>query len=126
MICATTKACRLAAHPVNPPFSKIPTYKKLLSSPTTSRPFCAVTRSLGLEINRVAQQKFPARQALRHCSYLRDMCKKNADIPSGSVNAGADREVLPTNVKPLHYDLTLEPNFEKFSYEGTVVIEYVR
>ncbi|CAF9915598.1 Aminopeptidase 2 mitochondrial [Imshaugia aleurites] len=51
------------------------------------------------------------------------MCKKNADIPSGSVNAGADREVLPTNVKPLHYDLTLEPNFEKFSYEGTVVID---
>ena len=33
------------------------------------------------------------------------------------------REVLPTNVKPLHYDLTLEPNFEKFNYEGTVVIE---
>ncbi|SLM36209.1 aminopeptidase [Lasallia pustulata] len=33
------------------------------------------------------------------------------------------REVLPTNVKPLHYDLTLEPDFEKFSYEGTVVID---
>ena len=35
------------------------------------------------------------------------------------------REVLPTNVKPVHYDLTLEPDFEKFSYEGRVVIEYV-
>lgn len=35
------------------------------------------------------------------------------------------REVLPTNVKPMHYDLTLEPDFEKFTYEGTVVIEYV-
>ena len=33
------------------------------------------------------------------------------------------REVLPTNVKPLHYNLTLEPDFAKFSYEGTVVIE---
>lgn len=35
------------------------------------------------------------------------------------------REVLPTNVKPLHYDVTLEPDFEKFTYGGTVVIEYV-
>ena len=36
------------------------------------------------------------------------------------------REVLPTNVKPTHYELTLEPDFAKFNYEGTVVIEYVR
>lgn len=54
------------------------------------------------------------------------MCRQNADIPGGNVHVEANREVLPTNVKPLHYDLTLEPNFEKFSYEGTVVIEYVR
>lgn len=54
------------------------------------------------------------------------MCRKDADIASGSINVEADREVLPTNVKPLHYDLTLEPNFDKFCYEGTVVIEYVR
>lgn len=33
------------------------------------------------------------------------------------------REVLPKNVKPLHYDLTLEPNFETFKYEGTVIID---
>ncbi len=51
------------------------------------------------------------------------MCLSNADIPSGSVEA--HREVLPTNVKPLHYDLTLEPDFGKFTYNGTVVIEYV-
>lgn len=54
------------------------------------------------------------------------MCRKSADVSGGSVNVEANREVLPTNVKPLHYDLTLEPNFEKFSYGGTVVIEYVR
>jgi aminopeptidase 2 len=35
------------------------------------------------------------------------------------------REVLPTNVTPLHYDLTLEPDLEKFTYKGTVAIEYV-
>ena len=27
------------------------------------------------------------------------------------------------NVKPTHYDLTLEPNFDKFTYEGTVTID---
>ena len=53
------------------------------------------------------------------------MCRKTADLSGGSVDVEASREVLPTNVKPLHYSLTLEPNFEKFSYEGTVVIEYV-
>ena len=53
------------------------------------------------------------------------MCRQNTDVPGGSVGVEAKREVLPTNVKPLHYNLTLEPNFDKFSYEGTVVIEYV-
>lgn len=50
------------------------------------------------------------------------MCRANAEI-DGSINVTKSREVLPTNVKPLHYDLTLEPDFEKFSYEGVVVIE---
>lgn len=45
----------------------------------------------------------------------------------GAAEAGAintpDREILPDNVKPVHYDLTLEPNFENFTFEGKVVIE---
>lgn len=35
----------------------------------------------------------------------------------------AGREVLPTNVIPRHYDLMLEPDFEKFTYEGVVTID---
>jgi hypothetical protein len=59
----------------------------------------------------------------RYCSY-RKMCRsRRADVLSGSTNITHGREVLPTNVKPLHYDLTLEPDFEKFTYEGVVVIE---
>ena len=50
------------------------------------------------------------------------MCKAQAET-EGSVDVSKGREVLPANVKPLHYDLTLEPDFENFSYEGTVVIE---
>ena len=45
--------------------------------------------------------------------------------PGGSVDVSKAREVLPANVKPIHYDLTLEPDFEKFSYEGSVIIECV-
>ena len=52
------------------------------------------------------------------------MCHSRRGETSGSTNVQG-REVLPTNVKPVHYDLTLEPNFEKFTYEGTVSIEYV-
>lgn len=37
-------------------------------------------------------------------------------------NAG--RELLPTNVVPRHYDVTLEPNFETFTFEGKVVIDF--
>ncbi|KAK6399329.1 Aminopeptidase 2 mitochondrial, partial [Oleoguttula sp. CCFEE 5521] len=53
------------------------------------------------------------------------MCRQNreADTTGSSMDISKGREVLPKNVKPLHYALTLEPNFEKFTYEGTVVIE---
>lgn len=54
------------------------------------------------------------------------MCQsRRADGLSSSTNVNLDREVLPTNVKPVHYDVTLEPDFQKFTYEGTVIIEYV-
>ena len=43
---------------------------------------------------------------------------------SGSVDITQGREVLPGNVKPTNYTVELEPNFETFKYDGTVVIEY--
>lgn len=33
------------------------------------------------------------------------------------------RELLPTNVVPRHYHITLETNFDKFTFDGTVVID---
>ena len=53
------------------------------------------------------------------------MCYQHADVVGGSMDVTGSREILPTNVKPVHYDLILEPNLEKFTFEGTVVIEYV-
>lgn len=34
-----------------------------------------------------------------------------------------DREILPSNVTPLHYDLVLEPSFETFKFDGSVTID---
>lgn len=43
----------------------------------------------------------------------------------GSIDVTQGREVLPKNVKPLHYHVTMEPDLEKLTYEGKVVIEWV-
>ncbi|KAF2810509.1 uncharacterized protein BDZ99DRAFT_416964 [Mytilinidion resinicola] len=53
------------------------------------------------------------------------MCKHafGTEVSSSSIDITKGREVLPKNVKPLHYHLTLEPNLETFEYEGTVVID---
>lgn len=40
-----------------------------------------------------------------------------------SVTPAAKREILPTNVTPLHYDLRVEPNFETFKFKGLVKID---
>ena len=45
-------------------------------------------------------------------------------VVESAVDVTKGREILPTNVKPLHYRLTLEPNLETFEYYGTVEIEY--
>jgi len=33
------------------------------------------------------------------------------------------RELLPTNVRPTHYNIFLFPDLEKFTFEGNVDIE---
>jgi len=55
------------------------------------------------------------------------MCKLTGDTEHfGGANPDPNqgRELLPTNVIPRHYDVTLEPDFEKFTFEGTVVIDF--
>ena len=33
------------------------------------------------------------------------------------------REILPTNVTPLHYDLSFEPDFKTFKFAGSAAID---
>ncbi|OAA69681.1 aminopeptidase 2 [Cordyceps fumosorosea ARSEF 2679] len=48
---------------------------------------------------------------------------------SGVVHGGVkedptkNRELLPANVVPTHYDLTLEPDLINFKYDGTVIVD---
>lgn len=43
------------------------------------------------------------------------MCTSSAENPN--------RQVLPTNVKPTHYDLTLQPNLKTFEFHGQVKVK---
>jgi aminopeptidase 2 len=45
------------------------------------------------------------------------------DAETGGVDVTEGREILPANVIPRHYNLTLEPDFEKFTFAGGVVID---
>lgn len=92
----------------------IPASPSLASNPTVQRSFR----------KRLVK---PQHTQIRYCSHRRKMCRSHeADASDSSMNIAKGREVLPTNVKPLHYDVTLEPDFKTFEYEGTVAIEYVR
>jgi aminopeptidase 2 len=44
------------------------------------------------------------------------MCSSSTNVPDG-------RQVLPTNVKPQHYYLKLEPLFDTFKFSGEVTID---
>lgn len=62
----------------------------------------------------------PTRSSARFCSA---MCRSRAGL-EGSASANVQgRELLPANVVPRHYHLTVEPDFEKLTYNGSVVID---
>ena len=123
-----------------PPIFRLPqatslqSFRRLHQLPTplpfqaSSHNSTAAFSSINCDRLRSAAYRTEFRQQTRRCSYRKVMCKRDADTAGGGggTDVTAYREVLPTNVKPMHYDLTLEPNFDKLTYDGKVVIEYVR
>jgi aminopeptidase 2 len=102
-----------------------------LSSPTTSSRYPATRAQLQLQhapSRSRPSPPHPSRLSLappaRYCSHRRNMCRHFGVDDQSSMDVSKGREVLPANVKPVHYDLTLEPDFDKFTYNGTVTIEY--
>jgi len=45
------------------------------------------------------------------------------EAPPSGMDVSKGREILPANVIPKHYDLTLEPDFKNLKYDGTVIID---
>ena len=64
-------------------------------------------------------QQFPFTRThqLQLPKLYRSICSNGQSNPQG-------REVLPTNVTPLHYDLTLEPKFDTFKFNGQETIDF--
>lgn len=104
-------------------YKRLPILSQIHKQPIRRLGICSVARK-PLPTGEYIEPKSSS-QIVRHCSYNRTMCRGKDDISGGGMDASKGREVLPTNVKPLHYDLILEPDFGKFTYEGKVVIEYV-
>ncbi|ODV58291.1 M1 family metallopeptidase [Ascoidea rubescens DSM 1968] len=46
-------------------------------------------------------------------------CSRNLKFDMAPI-APSDREILPANIKPIRYDLTLEPDFETFKFNGSL------
>jgi len=46
-----------------------------------------------------------------------------AHNPASHLRLRPDRDVLPVNVVPMKYDLTIKPDMDNFTFEGKVSIE---
>lgn len=127
MIHPALRASQLAIKFAKPrffPANTLQTFPSITAS--DHRRFTSISRkNPGEYVSRHLPKRIANISSVRNCSYQRNMCRAHEDVVGGSVDVTKGREVLPTNVKPIHYDLTLEPDFEKFSFEGKVVIEYV-
>ena len=45
------------------------------------------------------------------------------EVENSGMDVTMDREILPANVIPRYYDLTLEPDFTTFKFAGTVIVD---
>lgn len=51
------------------------------------------------------------------------MCRAADSLAAAGARNVPERELLPTNVVPRHYQLELEPDFDEFTFNGKVIID---
>jgi hypothetical protein len=91
--------------------------------PTSSPPTnCSELLRLSQTPRLLRTHSLRPRTFARNCSCAR-MRNYLSDEISGRVDITQGREVLPTNIRPTHYDLELEPDFKDFIFNGVVSIE---
>ncbi|PQK14315.1 hypothetical protein BB8028_0004g12450 [Beauveria bassiana] len=122
----TTKAGfhTAAAHQRPQPASSARFYSGCSTILSSQRPSSALSNTRSLQA--AAQSHYLHTSQTRHCSFRRNnMCRTQSGVVHGGVKEDPtkDRELLPANVVPTHYDLTLEPDFTNFKYDGSVIID---
>lgn len=58
-----------------------------------------------------------------YSSLLTKMTSACAHNPASHLRSCPDRDILPTNVVPMKYDLVIKPDMDNFTFEGKVSIE---
>ncbi|EPS37099.1 hypothetical protein H072_9309 [Dactylellina haptotyla CBS 200.50] len=96
------------------------------TAPAQARPLATGTALTGRTYKNA--NRLYLRQQVRLCSSRRhNMCRTHhlggADDVASSIDVTQGREVLPKAIKPLHYVVQLEPDFEKFTFDGTVTVD---
>ena len=82
---------------------------------------------MGVKFIKIQQLNFKFPQLIEILSFLLvalviAMPVSCSPIHARHLHSRPDREVLPNNVQPTHYDLTITPNMEAFTFEGRVLI----
>lgn len=74
-------------------------------------------------LNRLATGPYGSRISVRHILAPQIVSLRCCSTRNNMCSSTPQREVLPTNVKPLRYDLTLEPLFDSFTFNGELTID---
>ncbi|KAI0165045.1 peptidase family M1-domain-containing protein [Xylariaceae sp. FL1272] len=106
-----------------PSSNPVPRQTLPVSSPTSVR---TISTTSPLRFSRLPVSL--STTSVRHCSYRRhNMCRlagESEHFGGANPDPTQGRELLPTNVIPRHYDVTLEPDFKDFTFDGKVIIDF--
>ncbi|KAI1814366.1 peptidase family M1-domain-containing protein [Poronia punctata] len=125
-VCSSSQEIQRHHFSGGPLTSSIPRATTSVLSISSHTPQSIALATPSLKLSRASISLAPS--GIRYCSYRRqNMCRLTGDTEhfgGAKPDPTEGRVLLPTNVIPRHYDVTLEPDFEKYTFEGKVVIDF--